>query len=190
VQKWQTSTIENMQVEKSKHLHLEIGGAETINLHFNVGSKDTAEAIVKKLESSKSLATNVSSSVPLASRASPSPESPAPPAISVSVGTGQKPNRNGATVRFAPSPAMIPSPVTPIAGDMEEEEEELATQGETGSALYDFVADGEDELSVKEGEQLIILDRVSSDEWWKCRNVHGAEGVVPASYVEVRSVVL
>lgn len=104
----------------------------------------------------------------------------------MSVGTGQKPNKNGATVRFAPSPAMIPSPVTPIAADGEEEEEELVTQGETGSALYDFLADGEDELSVKEGEQLFILDRVSSDEWWKCRNVHGAEGVVPSSYIEVR----
>jgi len=28
------------------------------------------------------------------------------------------------------------------------------------------------------------------DEWWKCRNMNGSEGVVPASYVEVGLMVL
>jgi len=55
---------------------------------------------------------------------------------------------------------------------------------ETADALYDFEADGEDELSVKEGEHLVVLER-DGDEWWKCRNSEGAEGVVPASYLEV-----
>ncbi|KAF8487578.1 hypothetical protein JB92DRAFT_3021974 [Gautieria morchelliformis] len=185
VQKWQTSAIEGIKVEKSKHVHLEIGGAETINLHFNVGSKDTADAIVKKLESSRALSARVSSSISSAPDASLPPESPPPSPISVNVGPAQKLNRNGATVHFAPSPSLIPSPITATAVDGEEEEgEEAVSQGEIGSALYDFVADGEEELSVKEGEQLVILDKVSSDEWWKCRNAHGAEGVVPASYVE------
>ena len=52
-------------------------------------------------------------------------------------------------------------------------------------ALYDFNADGEDELSVKEGEKLIVLEK-DGEEWWKCRNAHDTEGVVPASYLEVR----
>jgi len=52
------------------------------------------------------------------------------------------------------------------------------------TALYDFTADGEDELSVTEGERLIVLEK-DGDEWWKCRNTKGAEGVVPASYLEV-----
>ena len=76
-----------------------------------------------------------------------------------------------------------------MADEAEEEEEALVTQDEIGSALYDFVADGEDELSVKEGEQLVILDKVSSEEWWKCRNFEGVEGVVPASYIEVRLII-
>jgi actin cytoskeleton-regulatory complex protein SLA1 len=192
VQKWQTSAIEGIKVEKSKHIHLEIGGAETINLHFNVGSKDTADAIVKKLESSKALSASASLSISLPPHASPPPESPSPSPISVNVEPAQKPKRNGATVHFAPSPSLIPSPITTTAvdGEEEEEEEEAVSQGEIGLALYDFVAAGEDELSVKEGEQLVILDKVSSEEWWKCRNVHGAEGVVPALYIEVRSVAL
>ena len=40
------------------------------------------------------------------------------------------------------------------------------------------------ELSVKEGEHLVVLER-DGDEWWKCRNSEGTEGVVPASYLEV-----
>ena len=53
------------------------------------------------------------------------------------------------------------------------------------AALYDFNADGEDELTVKEGENLTVLER-DGEEWWKCRNAKGLEGVVPASYLEVR----
>lgn len=56
---------------------------------------------------------------------------------------------------------------------------------ESAIALYYFVADGEDEMSVKENETLIVIDRASSEDWWKCRNQFGEEGVVPASYIDV-----
>ncbi|KAG9022467.1 hypothetical protein FS837_006340 [Tulasnella sp. UAMH 9824] len=51
--------------------------------------------------------------------------------------------------------------------------------------LYDFKAERDDELTVMEGEKLTILDK-EDDEWWKCRNWIGSEGVVPASYLEAR----
>lgn len=51
-------------------------------------------------------------------------------------------------------------------------------------ALYDFNADGEDELTVKEGDKLAVLEK-DGEEWWKCKNIEGVEGVVPASYLEV-----
>jgi len=70
--------------------------------------------------------------------------------------------------------------------DEEEPEVVHAEDGEPAVALYDFAADGEDELSVQEGETLFVLER-DGDEWWKCRNTSGGEGVVPASYVEVCS---
>lgn len=54
--------------------------------------------------------------------------------------------------------------------------------------MYDFEADGEDGLTVKEGEKLTVLDKEESDDWWKCRNSKGKEGVVPASYLETRVV--
>ena len=57
--------------------------------------------------------------------------------------------------------------------------------GERAVVLYDFTADGDDEMSVHEGETLLVLER-DTDEWWKCRNGQGDEGVVPANYLEVR----
>ncbi|KAF5097642.1 hypothetical protein D0Z00_002325 [Geotrichum galactomycetum] len=54
-----------------------------------------------------------------------------------------------------------------------------------GKVLYDFEAQGDDEVSVKEGENIFILDSEKSTEWWMVRNASGKEGVVPSSYVEV-----
>lgn len=93
-------------------------------------------------------------------------------------------------VHFSAAPNIIPDP------ESEEEEEEpdaparsappraAPSRGEDGVALYDFTADGDDELSVREGDKLIVLER-DNDDWWKCTNAKGQEGVVPASYVEV-----
>ena len=54
-------------------------------------------------------------------------------------------------------------------------------------ALYDFEAQGEDELDIVEGERLIVIVGGSDDaDWIKCRKVgSNSEGVVPASYVQV-----
>ena len=49
--------------------------------------------------------------------------------------------------------------------------------------LYDFDAQGEDELAVRQDQIIEILDD-SHEEWWKCK-AGNREGVVPASYVDV-----
>ncbi|KAF7355293.1 hypothetical protein MSAN_01445700 [Mycena sanguinolenta] len=169
VQKWQTAHITNITVEKSKHVHIDVGGPNPINLHFSVGSKDNSDAIVAKLESSKQLS-------------APSPT----PGSSASRESSPPKEAKKATVHFAPeSPTVIPVPDE----EEEEEEEEPAAEDEAGgddgmaTVLYDFTADAEDELSVSEGERLVVLEK-DGDEWWKCRNAQGREGVVPASYLE------
>src|SRR5207249_1013258 len=53
-----------------------------------------------------------------------------------------------------------------------------------GIALYDFDAQGDDEISISEGDKLWIIDDFSSKYWWKCRR-GTEEGVVPSSYIEV-----
>ncbi|KAI5849040.1 SH3 domain-containing protein [Tricharina praecox] len=53
-----------------------------------------------------------------------------------------------------------------------------------GTVLYDFPAQGEDEVSVTAGDEVVILDD-TNDEWWLVkRQVNGEEGVLPSSYVE------
>lgn len=55
-----------------------------------------------------------------------------------------------------------------------------------GQILYDFTAQGDDEVSVSIGDDVTILDDTKSDEWWMVRRMkNGKEGVVPSSYIEV-----
>lgn len=55
-----------------------------------------------------------------------------------------------------------------------------------GQMVYGFEAQGDDEVTVDLGDEVIILDDTKSDEWWRVRRLkNGKEGVVPSSYVEV-----
>lgn len=55
-----------------------------------------------------------------------------------------------------------------------------------GKMLYDFMAQGEDEVTVADGDEVIILDDMKSEDWWQVRRIkNGKEGVVPSSYVEI-----
>ncbi|KAJ0121763.1 hypothetical protein J7T55_008930 [Diaporthe amygdali] len=59
-----------------------------------------------------------------------------------------------------------------------------------GKMLYDFMAQGEDEVTVADGDEVIILDDMKSEDWWQVRRVkNGKEGVVPSSYVEITGTV-
>jgi len=55
-----------------------------------------------------------------------------------------------------------------------------------GTILYDFMAQGDDEVTVGVGDEVAVLDDTKSEEWWMVRRLkNGKEGVVPSSYVEV-----
>jgi len=65
----------------------------------------------------------------------------------------------------------------------------MAGSGRTqrkGQILYDFMAQGDDEVTVAVGDEVIIIDDMKSEEWWQVRRLkNGKEGVVPSSYIEV-----
>ncbi|KAF2480505.1 hypothetical protein BDY17DRAFT_254753 [Neohortaea acidophila] len=60
----------------------------------------------------------------------------------------------------------------------------------TGQMLYEFMAQGDDEVTVAAGDEVHILDDTRSEEWWMVKRLrNGKEGVVPSSYVEITGVV-
>lgn len=55
-----------------------------------------------------------------------------------------------------------------------------------GQMLYDFMAQGDDEVTVAVGDEVVVVDDTKSEEWWMVRRMkNGKEGVVPSSYVEI-----
>ncbi|KAI1002997.1 Actin cytoskeleton-regulatory complex protein [Podosphaera aphanis] len=58
-----------------------------------------------------------------------------------------------------------------------------------GEILYDFIAQGDDEVTVGAGDEVIVIDDSKSEEWWQIRRLkNGKEGVVPSSYVKVKGI--
>lgn len=58
----------------------------------------------------------------------------------------------------------------------------------TGKILYDFEAQGDDELTVVEGDTVYILNDKKSKDWWMVQHVkNGQIGVVPAQFVQPTS---
>ena len=51
--------------------------------------------------------------------------------------------------------------------------------------LYDFIGESNDELTVKEGDLVYIINDKKSKEWWMCESVDtGRRGVIPSQFVE------
>lgn len=69
----------------------------------------------------------------------------------------------------------------------------LAGSGQSqkkGQVLYDFMAQGDDEVTVAVGDEVIIIDDIKSTDWWMVKRIrNGKEGVVPASYIEITGLV-
>ena len=57
-------------------------------------------------------------------------------------------------------------------------------------ALYDYAAQAPNELEVREGDLLYVLEKSSEDDWWRAKRKgnagedHEAEGLVPNNYIE------
>ena len=57
-----------------------------------------------------------------------------------------------------------------------------------GRLLYDFEAQGDDELDCKEGDEVYIIDQKKSKDWWMVENIATRrQGVVPSTYIEIIS---
>lgn len=61
-----------------------------------------------------------------------------------------------------------------------------SSQHPSATAMYDYEATSAQELSISDGDHLTIIEEDNdSSGWVKARDEHGAEGLVPASYLTI-----
>ncbi|KAG8727631.1 cytoskeletal protein binding protein [Ceratobasidium sp. 428] len=166
VQQWQISTVVNIGSAKPKHVNIQMAYGSATSLQFVVDSQDVSESIIAKIRFSKAVASG--SAIPAVDHTPGVSSTKAP-----------KTYTDGTLIR----PTNLPNSVALSEG----EEYNDDAGGEKATALYDFSAQAPDELSIKQGEVLTVTDRLEGDEWWRCRNTKGEEGVVPFSYLEPES---
>lgn len=58
------------------------------------------------------------------------------------------------------------------------------------TAIYDYTPQGDNELAIKEGELIYILEKPAEDDWWKAKKRAPGEaedeptGLIPNNYVQ------
>ncbi|KAI8885490.1 hypothetical protein K501DRAFT_293458 [Backusella circina FSU 941] len=149
-----------------KNLHLEIQGSKNAVYDFQASSKSEAKAILAKMGESTKAAqlagTHVNTSAQISTSA-PSPPSPPSP---------QPVQHHVPPVVYSPPPAPEPEDPTPNCVP------------KWGISIYSFDAEGGEEMSVKENEQLYVVDYERTDGWWQVQKVDGDVGIIPSSYVQ------
>jgi hypothetical protein len=198
-----TYTIEN----KGKQLRVELdpsAGVEGDLMTFACEKKEGDE-LISKLDESRGKAERVAAAemqnqeAPEEEQeqqqaygppiAPPAPTAPRPPVAAAAPILPPPQRTNSSTLLPPPQRRTGTSPSASTASTPLRETPPAPTtnghsRGEPCVALYDFEAQGDDELGVGENESLTLLER-ENDDWWKVRNAQGQEGVVPASYIEV-----
>ncbi|CAG8456662.1 8276_t:CDS:10 [Gigaspora rosea] len=162
VQIWKISDVEDVKYEK-KNVTIKFGSPKSATFNFQTASKSDAEAIYRQYgECAASL------ELPTVNIDASSIKSPRPSSAHDSQNTEE-----------SESQADVEENETEEVNEME------LPQPKIGIALYNFDAQGDDEISIQEGDEVWIIDDVSSNEWWKCRK-DDEEGMVPSSYIKER----
>lgn len=94
----------------------------------------------------------------------------------------------------------VANAITSILGDLKGAEDRIglrevekaaqpsrsSSNKKIGQLMYDFKAQGKDELNAREGDEVYILDQSRSKDWWMCESVTtGEQGVIPSTYIEI-----
>ena len=128
---------------------------------------------------------------------------PAPPAPPAAPAAAAEPEQEDDIPPPPPPPPAPPAAPAATAAAEEEEEEEAPpppplappapaaggggsdTRGLVCTAMYDFDASEDNELTFVEGDAIINVDDQISEDWWSGTNERtGAQGLFPANYVE------
>jgi len=110
-------------------------------------------------------------------------------AVSKTTSTGTIDSPSSAPTEKAPPVTEVPAPVQytepPKETAVPVPEEVDVSKLDTVSALYNYTADEEGELTFKEGDTIYVISKDPSG-WWRGRTVAGDEGDFPSNYVGVQ----
>ncbi|KAL0080804.1 hypothetical protein J3Q64DRAFT_1196979 [Phycomyces blakesleeanus] len=162
-----------------KTLHIEISGSSSTVLDLQASSKSEAKAILVKITDSRSIAQMANTRVNKPSESSLSePESNNFTTVQHSTTTSSSARQNSYTT------------TTSSSGQITRRESETASTQESNNPprwaviVYAFDAEGGEELTVKDEEQVLVLDSTRTDGWWRVEKTNGEAGLVPSSYVQ------
>ncbi|CAG8451685.1 14647_t:CDS:10 [Acaulospora colombiana] len=162
VQQWSISDLSDIKHEKKRVL-ISFGGEKAAKFDFHT-SKGDAEAIYNKVQ--ESMASLELPTVKL--------ETPSRPSSHQMHEEDEVPYEETQEEEQEPD----------VEDETEEINEDDLPPPKSGVALYYFKAQGEDEITIYEGDRLWVIDDVSSQDWWKIRK-GDEEGVVPSTYVKI-----
>ncbi|CAG8532527.1 1432_t:CDS:2 [Rhizophagus irregularis] len=182
VRQWEINDIIEIKKDK-KNISFTFGGSKggTIDFHANKNiiteiyqkaedCRASLEIPTVKVDNSSIRSSIASSTLPMSSRSSSTHKSIESEESQYEEDEQYEEHDNGSN---------------PVLEEEEGEEELELPSPKFGVALYDFNAQGDDEVSIREGDELWVIDDVSSKEWWKIKK-DDEEGVVPASFIELR----
>ncbi|EEB05505.1 cytoskeletal protein binding protein Sla1 family [Schizosaccharomyces japonicus yFS275] len=173
-QSWSITDLITYSSER-KHVFIELHGlgGEIVSLHLHAGSASNAESIIQTLGDAAGTLRAAGLREIAAASGSPLPNLPPDSAL-------DRLNREGETRVRASSSSEIFKTNKSGRGD----EDYNPAKGERlATVLYDFEAEESDELSVRAGMRVVIINDTASSDWWKCR-YGNKEGVVPSSFLE------
>ncbi|CAO3649145.1 unnamed protein product [Cunninghamella echinulata] len=145
-----------------KNLHIEIGGTNPATLDLQASSKSEAKAIVVKITDSRNTAQIAGTHV----NTSSSP-------ISFN-------NNNNSVVHN--SNTLPSSELTTSSNNINITE--TSNEPRWAITLYSFDAEGGEEISIEENQQVLVTDYDRDDGWWRIETVDGKSGIIPTSYIQ------
>lgn len=169
IQTWSITSLVNYSTEK-KHIFIDLQSPpKSASFDFHAGSSDAAQEINTTLGELAGAAR-----APGIREVAGALNAPLP-ALPETSGLARRERESGYQKRR----------------DSDEEDEpqyagaELLDAGEKyATVLYDFEAQGSDEVTVRAGARVVVLDDRASPDWWKIRSGR-KQGVIPADYLEV-----
>lgn len=174
-----------------KNLHIEISGERPAVLDLQASSKSEAKAILVKITDSRTLAQHAATHVkaappPLASTPSaPLPASSVTPSVDdETYSRATTPARSLDSHAPAMPPRPTATPPAPVAATPPPPPLSSSMDPKWAIILYTFAAEGGEELSVNENEQVLVMDYERTDGWYRIETTDGRQGLVPSSYVE------